>query len=359
MSILVFLIVLGVLIIVHEWGHFFAARLLGIRVEKFSIGFGKKLFSKVSKGTEFIVSAIPLGGYVKLAGDERSECTGAAEEFFSHAVWHRAVVIAMGPIVNFVFAYFCFVFLFFVTGYPILDNLIGEVMPGYPAYTVGFQAGDRVVKVGDEPIAHWADLQATVFDSEGKALDFTVKRGDQEMMIRGVVPVVESVEVDGKTEKFPVIGIKPQLKKYGLGRSLIEAGNELGSITALTAKTLFRIAIGAESAKDKLAGPIRIFDVIKDATKMGFAYLVFIMAVISTNLAFFNLLPIPVLDGGHLFFLMIEGVRRRPLPVKVEDWFIKVGASLLICLAAFVICNDFVQVGWADKVVIFFGKIFH
>src|SRR5210317_1926656 len=106
MALLLFLVILGILIVVQEWGHFISARMLGIRVEKFSIGFGKKIFSKVSKGTEFMISVIPLGGYVKLAGDERSECKGDADEFFSHPVWHRAVVIAMGPIVNVVFAYF-------------------------------------------------------------------------------------------------------------------------------------------------------------------------------------------------------------------------------------------------------------
>lgn len=358
MSLLIFLIILGILIIVHEWGHFIAARLLGIRVEKFSVGFGKKLFSKESKGTEFIVSAVPLGGYVKLAGDERAECTGSSDEFFSHSVWHRAIVIVMGPLVNFVFAYVCFVFLFSVTGYPILDNLIGDVMPDYPAYEAGFQAGDRVVKIGDESIGHWADLQATIIESEGAELDFVVQRGDEEVKILDVKPAFETIMIEGKETRFPVIGLKPQLKKYGFIRSLKEAGKELGEIMALTAKTLLKIITGAESAKDKLAGPIRIFDVIKDATAMGFSYLVFILAVISANLAFFNLLPIPVLDGGHLLFLGIEGVRRRPLPEKVEEGFLKVGASLLICLAVFIFYNDFVQVGWADKIVKFFGQMF-
>lgn len=358
MSLLIFLTILGILIIVHEWGHFIAARMLGIRVEKFSIGFGKKLFSKESKGTEFIVSAIPLGGYIKLAGDERAECKGTKDEFFSHPVWHRAIVIAMGPIVNVVFAYLCFVFLFSVTGYPIFDNRIGDVMPDYPAYEAGFQAGDEILTVGEKTIKRWIDLQEAVFLSEGKALDFLVKRDGQDVAINGVVPAFETILIEGKEEKFPVIGLKPELKKYGLVRSLKEAGSELWSIITLTAKTLFKVVIGKESAKDTFAGPIRIFDVIKDATAMGFSYLVFILAVISANLAFFNLLPIPVLDGGHLLFLAVEGVRRKPLTEKVEEGFFKVGASLLICLAVFVFYNDFVQVGWADKVSGFFSRVF-
>lgn len=358
MALLVFLIILGVLIVVHEWGHFISARMLGIRVETFSIGFGKKIFSKRSKGTEFMISAIPLGGYVKLAGDERSACKGDPDEFFSHSVWHRAIVIAMGPIVNIFFAYLCFVFLFAVTGYPILGNRIGEVMPDYPAYQAGFQAGDAVVQINDEPVKRWVDLQQAVLLSKGKALDFVVERNGKELAINEVIPVNEDFQEQGIDKSYPVVGLKPELKKYGIFRSLREAGRELWDIIKLTAVTLYKVITGQESAKDKLAGPIRIFDVIKDATTMGLAYLIFILAVISANLAFFNLLPIPILDGGHLLFLMIEGIRQKPLSEKVEEGFLKVGASLLICLAVFVFYNDFVQVGWAEKVMEFFQGMF-
>jgi len=358
MTLLIFLIVLGVLIIVHEWGHFMAARILGIRVEKFSIGFGKKLVSWMSQGTEFIVAVIPLGGYVKLSGDERTECTGSADEFFSHPVWHRAAVIVMGPLVNCVFAYLCFVFLFSVTGYPILGNRIGDVMPDYPAAQAGFKSGDIVLEINGKSVTHWADIQTAVFGSEGRGMDFVVQRSGQRVELPDVTPVYEIFDGAEGQQSFPVVGIKPQLKKYGLLRSMREAASELGSIMALTAKTLYRVVTGAESARDKLAGPIRIFDVIRDATAMGFAYIVFIMAVISANLAFFNLLPVPVLDGGHLFFLAIESLRGRPLPEKVEEGFLKVGMSLLICLALFVFYNDIVQVGWAEKVTHFFGRFF-
>jgi len=358
MTLLVFLIVLGILIIVHEWGHFIAARLLGIRVEKFSIGFGKKLVSRVSQGTEFIVAAIPLGGYVKLAGDERAECTGSADEFFSHPVWHRALVIVMGPLINCVFAYLCFVFLFSVTGYPILGNQIGDVMPDYPAAQAGLEPGDIVLEIDGQVVTHWADIQTAVFNSEGQKLDFIVERSGQRLELDDLKPVYETFDGAQGRQSFPVVGIKPKLKKYGLLRSLREAGSELTSIMVLTAKTLYRVATGAESAQDKLAGPIRIFDVIRDATAMGFAYIVFIMAVISANLAFFNLLPVPVLDGGHLFFLAFEAIRGRPLSEKVEEGFLKVGMSLLICLALFVFYNDIVQVGWAEKMTHFFGRFF-
>jgi regulator of sigma E protease len=358
MSLLIFLCVLGLLIIVHEWGHFISAKVLGIKVEKFSIGFGPKLFSKTVNGTNFMVSAVPLGGYVKLAGDERPECKGNPDEFFSHPVWHRAIVVVMGPVVNFIFAYLCFFFLFSVTGYPILDNRIGEVLPGYPAYEAGFQAGDRVVKINDDRIGKWVELQVLIFESQGKALNFTLQRGQQEILVSNVTPIFETTVVEGHEKKYPVVGLKPQLQKYGIGQSLIEAGKELWSIIAMTADALYKIVTGAESARDKLAGPIRIFDVVKDAAHMGFAYLIFIVGVISASLGFFNLFPIPVLDGGHLLFFVIEGVRGRPLPAKVEDGFMRVGFSLLICLMVFVVYNDIVHMGWMDKGFRFFSQIF-
>ncbi|MEW5895993.1 MAG: RIP metalloprotease RseP [Candidatus Omnitrophota bacterium] len=359
MSLIIFLIVLGILVIVHEWGHFIAARLFGIEVEKFSIGFGPVILSRRIRGTDYLVSAIPLGGYVKLAGDERSECSGKAGEFFARPVWQRFIVVAMGPLVNFVFAYLCFVFLFFVTGYPIHGNQIGEVMEGYPAYEAGFLAGDRIVKIDGKEISRWVELQTIVFQSEGKPLDFTIVRNDTEVVIEDVAPVFENFEADGKQEKIPLVGLKPFLQKYGFIQSLGEAGRELWDVISMTGVTLYRIVIGAESVKDKLAGPIRIFDVVRDASQMGFSYLLFIMAVISASLGFFNLFPIPVLDGGHLLFFTIEGIRRKPLPQKVEEGFIRVGFSLIICLALVVFYNDIVAVGWADKISHFINQVFH
>ncbi len=358
MSVVIFLFILGILVIVHEWGHFISARFLGIGVDKFSIGFGPEIFSRKVKGTDFIVSAIPLGGYVKLAGDERSNCQGATNEFFSRPVWQRAVVVMMGPVVNFLFAYMCFFFLFSVTGYPIKDNQIGEVMPGMPAFESGLLAGDRIVKVNDQPIVKWVDLQAAVFASEGKAVQITLKRAEQQMVIGPITPVFETAMIDGKEQQYPVIGLKPSLQRYGLGRSFMESGKELWSVISMTADTLWKIVLGKESAKDKLAGPIRIFDVIKDASHMGFAYVIFIVAVISASLGFFNLFPIPILDGGHLMFFLIEWVRGRPLPLKVEEGFMRVGFSLLICLMVFVLYNDIVYMGWADSAIGFLKKMF-
>lgn len=358
MSLIVFIFILGLLIIVHEWGHFMTARKLGIGVETFSIGFGPKLFSKIVKGTRFVVSAIPLGGYVKLAGDERSACKGNADEFFSHPVKHRAAVVVMGPVVNFIFAYLCFFFLFFVTGYPIMDNQIGEVMPGYPAYEAGLRSGDRIVKINDQPVVKWVDLQSAVFESGGSALDVVIKRDDKEIVIRSIVPVSEALLVNGDTKEIPVVGLKPQLQKYGVIRSSVEAGKELWSVIAQTSQALYRIVTGTESAKNALAGPIRIFDVIKDAMVMGIAYLIFIVGVISASLGFFNLFPVPVLDGGHLLFFAIEAVRGRPLPAKVEEGFLRVGFSLLICLGVFVLYNDMVQMGWLHQAAGFFSRMF-
>lgn len=360
MSLLIFLIVLGVLVIVHEFGHFAAARFLKIGVERFSIGFGPKLFSKSCAGTEFLVSAIPLGGYVKLAGDERAQCKGTPEEFFSHPVWHRVMVVIMGPVVNFIFAYLCFFFLFFVAGYPVYSNQIGSVMEGYPAVEAGFQPGDRVLAINNVPVANWAELQNAVMQSKGEPISFVIERDGQQQTIADIAPRMEVVTEKGQEHRYPVVGIKPvpEFLKYGFGRSLIEAGNEIWKTVSMTMVALYRVVTGSMSAKDTLAGPIRIFEVIKDASALGFAYLVFIVAVISASLGLFNLFPIPVLDGGHILFLAIEAVRGRPLSPKLEENFTKAGFAVLMSLMVFVFYNDIAQMGWIDHIKTFLGETF-
>ncbi|MFP4472410.1 MAG: RIP metalloprotease RseP [Candidatus Omnitrophota bacterium] len=359
MSLLIFLIVLGVLIIVHEWGHFMAARFLGIGVEKFSIGFGPKLFSRHHKGTDFMVSAIPLGGYVKLAGDERSACTGRADEFYSRPVGHRALVVMMGPVVNFIFAYLCF-YLILVTGFPMAATTVGKVMDDYPAQEAGLLEGDRITKIDGEPVQYWEDLQSAVNRSQGQPLQFTVARGDGTRVLR-IEPRQTTIKnIFGKEMPRALIGVQPGedviFARYGIFESFGRALAEMVQIITMTLTALFHVFAGSLPAKDALAGPVRIFDVVKQAAEMGFAYLTYITAVISTSLGLFNLFPIPVLDGGHLLFFGIEKIRRRPLPEKVEEGFVKAGFGLLMLLMVFVFYNDIVEVGWIDQARQFIGR---
>jgi len=353
MNLIIFILVLSILVIVHEWGHFITAKLLGVRVQKFSVGFGKKLCSWQRGGTEFLICAIPLGGYVKLAGDERSECKGSSDEFYSHPVGHRSLIVLMGPIVNLIFAYLCFVFVF-LAGFPTIPAKVGKVMDGYPGQVAGLLAGDKIVQVNSQKITHWEEMQKAVMSSQGKPLALTILRENVET-IKTIVPKEQTHKnIFGEQQRAWLIGIQPKdeilLIKYGLKESFVKAGQQIVSITTTTFKALSRVVTGGMEAKDALAGPIRIFDIVKNAAQMGLSSLVYIVGIISTSLAIFNLFPIPVLDGGHLFFMAIEKLRGRPLPVKVEEGMIKFGFTVLMCLMVFVFYNDIVEVGWIDRI---------
>jgi len=193
-----------------------------------------------------------------------------------------------------------------------------------------------------------------VTTSGGKTMDLTISRGHAEIKKKITPKEQTHKNIFGETQKVWLIGVQPKgdmaFLRYGFGESVVRAGNQIVTITTTTFKALSRVVVGGMEAKDALAGPIRIFDIIKSASTMGFSALVYIVGVISTSLAIFNLFPIPVLDGGHLFFMAMEKLRGgRPLPAKVEENMIKVGFSLLILLMLFVFYNDIVEVGWLDR----------
>jgi regulator of sigma E protease len=352
MSLVIFIIVLSVLIIVHEFGHFLTARSLGVKVERFSVGFGPKLWSRMHRGTEFMVCAIPLGGYVKMAGDERSQIKGLPEEYYSKPPGHRALIVLMGPVVNYVLAYLCLC-LVFMLGYPTLSNKVGEVLEGYPAHAAGLQTGDRIIGIDSRPTDSWEDVKNYISQSPVSSLELTIER-EGSRLTRTITPQLDVLEnIFGQKEEVPVVGIKPEEEivtfRYGPGESILKGGQKLWEITVLTYKALYRIATGAMAAKDAVTGPIGIFYIIREAATMGFSYLLYIVGIISASLAIFNLLPFPVLDGGHMVFLAVERIRGQSLPEKVEENIARVGISLLICLALFVFYCDLVRFGWFDK----------
>lgn len=356
MSLIVFLIVLSILVIVHEWGHYITAVKLGIKVEKFSVGFGPKLYSKMVGDTEFMVCAIPLGGYVKMAGDDRTQLKGTKDEFYSHPIGHRALVILMGPVINIVFAYVCFYFVFLM-GFPVLAPKVGVVMKDYPAQVAGLQKGDVIKQIDSKKIESWDDLQEYVTSSDGHAMTFRIKRGSEEIEKVIAPKLSEHKNIFGQVQQMKIIGIQPSddpkedilLLTYGPGESFLKAGVQMYKLTVLTFKGLYHVIIGSLPAKDAFAGPIRIFDVISLAAERGFTHLLFIMGIISANLAIFNLFPVPILDGGHLFLLLVEKLRNRQLSLQFEENLTKVGFGLLMLLMVFVMYNDMVSMEWFTK----------
>ena len=345
-SAVIFIGVISVLIIVHEWGHFFTAKRLGIKVEKFAIGFGPKLFSKMHQGTEYLINLVPLGGYVKMAGDERAQCTGLKEEFYSKSPGHRALVVLNGPIVNFVFAYVCLVFVFML-GYPDLSNTIGEISEGYPAQEAGLKVGDQIIEIDSKRIENWSDIQNNIADSQNAQIKVTILR-DGQPITQIIVPKVEKTKnIFGESQSVRRIGILPAKDivsyRYDPGTSLVKAFQKLAEITTITYRAIYSMITGSMSASENVTGPIGIFYVIKAAAQMGFSHLLFILGVISASLAIFNLLPVIPLDGGHLFLLGIERIRGQAFPPKVDEYIAKIGYSLIILLALFVIYNDILK----------------
>ena len=359
------MLILSILILVHEWGHFITARKCGVMVEQFVLGFGPKLFGWKHDGTEFCLCLIPLGGFVKMAGDERDKCSGSKSEYFSKTTGQRALIVLMGPVVNILLAYVCFWFVFMI-GYPDMElssqkiaPLIGQVLPHSPAQEAGLKLGDLVLSVNKQPIKHWTELQELVSNSTGNRLLLDIERDHHQITV-GITPQeTDQQDLFGRQHKSRRIGVGPTpidnakdivITRYGFFGSFAKAGEELWDITVKTYGALYEMAIGARSPKDAM-GIIGMFFVIKFAITIGFSFVLHIVGIISASLGIFNLLPVIPLDGGHLFLIFLEKLRGRALSIKTDQFITKAGFALIVMLALFVFYSDFERVGWIDKIV--------
>ena len=365
MSFIIFIFILSILILVHEWGHFITARKCGVKVEQFALGFGPKLFGWVHDGCEFCLCAIPLGGFVKMSGDEREKCMGSSDEYFSKSIGQRFLIVLMGPVVNILLAYVCFWFVF-VIGFPDMDlsskkiaPLIGQVLPHSPAQDAGLELGDRILSVNGKSIVFWTQLQDSITSSTGNRLILGVERAKHQISIAITPQETDQQDIFGRLHKQRRIGVGPMpidnakdvvITRYGFFQSFGKAGEELWDITVKTFEALYEMAIGARSPKDAM-GIVGMFFVIKFALTIGFAFVLHIVGVISASLGIFNLLPLIPLDGGHLFLLGLEKLRGKALSLKTDQWITKAGFALIIVLALFVFYSDFERVGWIEKIV--------
>jgi regulator of sigma E protease len=349
----VFAVFLGILISVHEWGHFITAKLCGVQVNEFAIGFGHTLFSKFYNGTNYLIKLFPLGGYVKMAGDERAKCTGKPDEFFSRPAGQRALIVINGPLVNFVLAYVC-LYVVFLFGYPEIAPRVGELLKDYPGQEAGLLSGDRIVGVNGRAVDSWSDLQKLVGESTEAKMALTVER-DGRVIDKTLVPrVEESTNLFGERVRRRLIGVVPSEEmiylRFGPLASAGKAGEKLWYFTSLTYRALFKMVTGSMSARDGVGGPVFIFMIVKNAAEAGLTHFIFLLGVISLNLAIFNLLPVIPLDGGHLLLFGIEKLRGKPLPEKVDTCISNVGVSLIIMLALFIFYIDFERIGVFEKI---------
>ncbi len=360
MSLVYFLIVLSVLVLVHEFGHFIAAKRIGVRVEKFSFGFGPKLFSVHRGDTEYLISAIPLGGYIKMAGDEPGESlTGKSFEFLSRSIWDRFQVIFAGPLLNYVLAFLIFSVIF-MFGSPTLTTEVGSLLKDYPAEKSGLVVGDKIIKADGKGVKYWEDMTEIIHKHLEGPIRLTVEKNGKISEI-DIQPIIREVkDIFGKQTKIALLGIAPSQRiesvRYGFFESFSKGFKKIIDLTTVTYKALWSIATGRLSVKESMTGPIGIFIITGKAAQMGLIYLFHLMAMLSASLAIFNLLPLPVLDGGHILFLLIEKLRGRPLSVKVQENIANVGVGLLILLTVFIFYSDIIKFGVFDHIGKFFRR---
>ncbi len=356
-AVLAFLVILTVLVFVHEMGHFLVARLNGVRIEVFSIGFGKEIFGWTDKAqTRWKFSMVPLGGYVKMFGDanaasqpsgdiaEMSEADRAVA-FHTKRLGQRSWIVAAGPLANFLFAWVVLIGLFITVGQQFTPPEVGKVAPGSAAEAAGVLAGDRFIELNGQPVERFEDVQRLVRPNPGVTMDIVVLRDGERVALTAVPRLSELSNNFGMTQKIGLLGISRggvEFVQHGFTESLWRAGREILYLSRATLEALGEIIVGERSAKE-LGGPLRIAQMSGFYFELGLVPTLFFMVMLSVTLGLINLFPIPMLDGGHLLFYVFELLRGRPLGERVQEYGFRIGIALVFSLMIFVVVNDLIQ----------------
>jgi regulator of sigma E protease len=349
-TVLATLVVLGALIFVHELGHFLTAKALGVRVDIFSLGFPPKLLSRQIGETDYRISVVPLGGYVKLLGENPNDEVPPElipRSFQHRPMWQRAAIVMAGPAFNFFFACLALFVLFAVSGLPYVPTEVGRIIEDSPAQRAGLKSGDLIVAVDGTPVKRWEELSRQIREHGGQTLLLAVKRANENLDIKVTPEKRESENLFGQKVQAFQIGVASSerlvTEELGPFQALEEGVSYSLRIAALTLQSLFKL-ITRELSMDTLGGPIMIAQVAGKQAEMGLSHLIHFMAVLSVNLTLLNLLPIPVLDGGHLVFLFLEALRGKPVPLKHREVAQAVGMMLILTLMVLVFYHDLVRV---------------
>ncbi len=345
MSILFAIIALGALIFIHEFGHFLFAKMFGVGVEKFSLGFGPKLLGKKVGETEYLLSALPLGGYVKMVGE--GEEVELSEEDVQRSFAHkpalqRILIVAAGPVFNLLFAWVIFIIIFLV-GVPTPTTKIGEVLAGKPAAKAGMLAGDKITAVNGKPVSRWEDFAQIVATGKLTPMQVEVQRGAASLKFTMTPESRTAKNLLGDTVTQPVIGVVASgdsvIEHFPAGEAVVRGSAQCWNVIKLTALSLVRLVERAIPL-NSIGGPIMIVKMAgQQAAAGGVSFLAFV-ALLSVNLGVLNLLPVPILDGGHLAFFLIELVIGRPVSKRAREIAQQVGLVLLISLMMLAFYND-------------------
>ncbi|WEK48806.1 MAG: RIP metalloprotease RseP [Candidatus Kaistia colombiensis] len=357
-----FLFVLTIVVFFHELGHFLVARWCGVRVKAFSIGFGPELIGfNDRRGTRWKISAIPLGGYVKFLGDEDAASTPSraaietmAEEdrkdtFFAKNVWQRAAIVAAGPIANFILAIVIFAGIFAVYGREVTSARVDQIVPGGAAEAAGFQVGDLVLSIDGSPISSFSDLQRIVSASADETLSIRVERAGSEVTLQATPQRREVTDRFGNVHKIGQLGLSRsatggdvKLERFSPPQAVWQGAKETWFIVTRTFDYIGGIFTGRESTEE-LGGPIRVAQVSGQVATLGVVALINLAAILSVSIGLLNLFPVPMLDGGHLLFYLLEIIRGRPLSERAQDIGFRIGLAAVLMLMIFTTWNDIIH----------------
>lgn len=363
-TVLAFLAVLAPLIFIHELGHYWVGRWFGVKAETFSIGFGREIGGWTDKrGTRWKIGWLPLGGYVKFAGDMNPASTPSeewlnlpAEErnqtFQSKPVWQRFLIVLAGPATNFIFAILGLMAVFAIMGYPTATATVAQVAPDSAAARAGIAPGDRVVEINGNSIDSFVDLQSYVRLRPAQEMEVVLERDGGQRTVSLTSDARELEDEFGNKARVGMLGIGgAQTLGAGAGREQLPLHRLFGTAVYTTVDivqsmvvALGQVITGQRSVKE-LGGPLKIAEVSGQQASLGWLPFFWLMIVVSINLGFINLLPIPLLDGGHLLFYAIEGIRRKPIRPEAQEWAFRTGLFLLLALMIFVTFNDLASFG--------------
>ena len=327
--------VFGVIVMIHELGHFLTAKACGMRVDEFAIGIGPNVIQKQKGETLYSIRLLPLGGFNKIAGMDPSEDVGE-RGFNNKPVWQRFIVIAAGATFNFLLAiviYFC-IFAFHGTTVPSHEPVIGDTYAGNPAVEAGIQQGDRILTINGQPIQEWKDISQSLQGHSNHVVSVTLDRKGE---------IISTTVIPRESGDRAVIGINPvmDVKQYGIGESAVYAVTHTGSTIMEMLQGLWNIVTG--HSKGDVAGPIGVAQMAGQVAQHGFISLLLFTALLSLNLGVINLLPIPVLDGGHLVLLILEGITGRKLPEKALQYIQMTGVGLLLLVFVYSTFQDILR----------------
>ncbi len=338
------LIGLGILIVFHEFGHFLLAKLSGVGVLTFSVGFGPKLWVRKKGETEYALSAFPLGGYVKMVGEDPDEEIGQSdiERSFAHkGLLKRIAIVAAGPGFNILLAVALLLVVFLFYGVPVLSTRVGGVEKGSPAERAGIHKGDVIVSLNGNNVESWEELSRSIKASAGNPITLKLKRDNQEIPVTVQPAKREGKNIFGEKREEWMIGIGSEMsiQKGSPGLAIVKAFQQTYDYARITLLALYKMIRG-EVSPSNLGGPILIAQMAGQQAQEGLGSFLGFVAVLSINLGVLNLLPIPVLDGGHLLFFLVEAVIGRPVAVKHREMAQQVGVFLLMLLMVYAFYND-------------------